>query len=438
MNKTRIVLGLLLLIAVTLPAAAQRRSLTIDEAIRLGIESSKTLHTSASKAEAADARVSEAGAGRLPSLKFSGGYTRLSPVDPFTFTIPGFGTQTLSPVVLDNWNFGLTLTQPIFTGFRLSGNARVAERSADAAHLDYEKDRRDLVFNIRTAYWNVFKLSEITKVLDSTIAQVGAHLTDVKNMLAQGLATNNDVLKVQVQLSNVRLQQIDAVNGARLATMALNNLIGLPIDSEIDVTSTAATQSRTFGETRELVQKAISSRPDIKAMEQRVEASEAAVSIARGGWYPQVFLVGNYTYAKPNQRIVPTVDEFRGTWSAGISAAWDVWTWGTAGYQTTQAQAQLAQTQDALGLMKDGISLEVNQNAMQLAKAKERIAIADEGVKQAEENLRVTNDKYKMGLVVNSEVIDATVALQQARTNFTQAVVDFELAQAGLEKAIGQ
>lgn len=419
-------------------AVAQHRSLTVEQAITIGIENSKTLHTAAQRAEGADARVSETNAGRLPSLKFSGSYMRLSPVDPFTFTFPGFPTQTLSPVVLDNYNLQLNLQQPIFTGFRLASASHVAAHSAEAAHLDYDKERRDFAFNVRTAYWNVYKTAEFKKVVDQTIDQASAHLKDVQNLLAQGMATNNDALKVQVQLANVKFQQLDAANSARLASMALDNLIGLPLETEIDIASVASAQPRTFADTKTLVSKAIDVRPDVKAMEERVQASDDAVTLARGGWWPQVFLVGNYTYARPNSRIFPTVDEFRGTWSAGVSAAWDLWTWGTAGYQTTQAQTQLAQSQDALGLLKDGVTLDVNQNALMLDKAKERIAVAQDGVTQADENLRVTNDRFKAGLILNSEVLDAEVLQQQAKMNYTQAVVDFELAQAGLAKAIGE
>ena len=430
--------ALALISAATL-AVAQHRSMTVEQAIAIGIDNSKTLHSSASKAEGADAHVSEIDATRFPSLKFTGGYTRLSPVEPFTFSLPGSPiVDTLSPAVLNNWNFQLSFQQPLFTGFRLLNSSRLASHSAEAAHFDYDKDRRDFIFNVRTAYWNVYKTIEFKKVVDQTIDQASAHLKDVQNLLSQGMATNNDALKVQVQLSNAKFQQLDAANNARMASMALDNLIGLPLDTEIDVASVASSQPRTFGETKLLIQKAIEVRPDVKAMEERVKASDDVVNIANGGWWPQVFLVANYTYAKPNSRIFPTVDEFKGTWSAGVSAAWDLGGLGTVGFQKTQAQASLAQSVDALGLIKDGITLEVHQNALMLDKAKERIAVAQEGVTQAEENLRVTNDRFKAGLILNSEVLDAEVLLQQSKMNFTQSVVDFELAQAGLAKAIGE
>jgi outer membrane protein len=431
---------LLILVAssVALVAYAEKRSLTVDQAIAVGLENSKALHSSREKVSQADARLGEMNAGRLPSLKLTGGYTRLSTVPDFTVQIsPLVPPVTVSSAVLDNYQLNLSLQQPLFTGFRLQAGSSAARYSVDASQQDLEKDKRDFVYNVRNAYWNVYKAREFKNVMDSAVAQMQSHLNDVQNMATQGLATTNDVLKVQVQLSSVKLQQIDATNGVQLASMALANTIGLPLDTEIEIGSTLTAQPRSFAATSSLVSTALTARPDLKAMEARVQAGEEGVTAARGGWWPNVFLAGTYTYARPNSRIFPTRDQFDGTWTAGVQLSWDVWTWGTAGYQTTQAQAQLEQAKDALGLMRDGASLEVQSNALLVSKSKERIATADQTVKQAEENLRVTNDKYKAGLVLNSEVLDAEVALLQARLVYTQAVVDFELAQAGLEKAAG-
>ena len=88
-------------------------------------------------------------------------------------------------------------------------------------------------------------------------------------------------------------------------------------------------------------------------------------------------------------------------------------------------------------LLKDGIALEVTQNYLNQQQSVERIAVARQGVQQAEENYRITDEKFKKGLSLNSDLLDAEVALLQARINVTQSLVDYELAEARLEKAIG-
>ena len=141
---------------------------------------------------------------------------------------------------------------------------------------------------------------------------------------------------------------------------------------------------------------------------------------------------------RPNQRIFPIQDVFQDTWDVGVGISFDVWNWGTTVHQTDQARAQLAQVQDGYGQLRDAAVLDVTRNYLNFGRARERIMVAEQGAKQAEESYRVTNAKFKQGLGVNSDLLDAEVALLQAKTNYTQALVDFGLAVAALERAIGE
>jgi outer membrane protein TolC len=107
-------------------------------------------------------------------------------------------------------------------------------------------------------------------------------------------------------------------------------------------------------------------------------------------------------------------------------------------HQTDQAISSFEQSKLALGQIQDGITLEVNQIYLGLIKAQEKIPVADETVKQSEENLRITTQKFKQGLVLNSDVIDAETTQLQANINYTTAIVDYELMLAKLEKAVNK
>ena len=442
---------LLSILLFTYGSAQDKVSLSVEKGIEIGMKNSKSLHLSRMRVQAADARASEVSASQLPSLKFGGTYTRLSDVPPFTQTIPAgtFGPQqppiifTLSPVVLNNYSLRLSLQQPLFTGFRLQSSSHIADLTAQATQQDFNRDKAELIYNIKNAYWNLFKAIDFKKVIDENVEQVRAHLNDVQNLMNQGMATTNDVLRVQVQLSNAELLQIDAKNNVQLSMIALNNVIGQPLGMEIQLESTPDSLynrpllNPSF-DVNESVLKAMQNRSELKGMQYRVEASEAGVMSARSGWYPQIYLTGNYYYARPSQRILPTEDRFHDTWDVGITASLDIWNWGTTIHQTQQAQAQLAQAQDALGQLRDGITLEVTQNYLNVNQSKERINVSNQAVKQAEENYRVTNEKFKLGVALNSDLLDAEVALLQAKWNHIQSLVDYELAQARLQKSVGQ
>lgn len=437
----------LLLLPVAAPAQ-QKLTLTIEQAIDTGLENSKALHTSQFKLQFADARAGEANTLGLPSLKFNGLYSRLSSVPAEAVTLgansfgPGFPPAdvalTLSPTILNNYTLRATIQQPLYTGGKISGAMDAAAYSAQATEQDYHKDKAEVIYSIKAAYWNLFRAITFKRFVDENVAQVQTHVTDAENLLKQGLLTTNDVMKVQVQLSDARVRQIDADNNVKLAMYVLNNTLGLPLQTHIELASTIHITDQQWDNVDQLVSKAFDKRPEILGMNARVKAGEASLTSARGGWWPQIYAVGNYSYLRPNQRYFPVVDEFKGTWDVSVSLSFDIWNWWQTGYQTTQAQAQLAQAQEGLSMTKDGVTLEVTQSYLAIQEAQQRKIVSEQGVAQAEENYRIMDGKYKQGFAANSELLDAEVALLQARLNLTQSLVDYELAIAQLTKATGE
>jgi outer membrane protein TolC len=428
--------------------AQQKQTLTIEQAIQIGMENSKALRTSQFKVQVADAKASETNTLGLPSLKFNGTYTRLSDVPAEAIALPAnsFGpgfppsdvSMVLSPTILNNYGLKATLQQPLFTGGRISGAIDAAGYASEATKEDLKKDRADVLYNIKASYWNLFRAIEFKKFVDENVDQIKSHAVDAENLFKQGLLTTNDVMKVRVQLSDALVRQIDAKNDVQLAMYVLNNTIGLPLQTEIELASTIRIVDREWASADELIKMAFEKRPEMLGMNARVKAGEAGLTSARGGWWPQIYLVGDYHYDRPNQRYFPVTDEFQDSWDVAISVSFDLWNWNQTGHQTTQAQAQLAQAQEGLSMAKDGITLEVTQSYLAIQKSKERKIVSEQGVAQAEENYRIMDGKYKQGLTANSELLDAEVALLQAKLNLTQSLVDYELAIAQLSKAIGE
>lgn len=418
-------------------SAQEVRNLTLEESITIGLENSHQLHSSGMRVVSSEARLSELNAMRLPSLSFGASYTRLSSVDPFSIETP-FGNFDITQDIVNTYNLQLTLQQPIFTGFRLSGSADVAEYNYKAAQQDFSADKNTLIFNIKNAYWGLFKAKEVKKVVDENVDQIKAHLDDVQNLFKQGLSTRNDLLRVQVQLAEAELRQIDANNAVRLANISLNNVINLPLSTKIEIEENVEPQQDKLPGIDDLTDMTYKNRPELKAMDFRVKASETGIKVANSTWWPQIYLQGNYNYARPNQRIFPLTDEFKGTWDVTVNLQMNLWNWGQTSDQSTQAEAMYEQTKDSYETLKDAVTLEVTQNYLNVLRAKERISVSAGSVNQAEENYRVTSDKFKNGLVLNSDLIDAEFDLLQAKTNYVQALVDYQLAKANLEKSVGE
>jgi outer membrane protein TolC len=217
----------------------------------------------------------------------------------------------------------------------------------------------------------------------------------------------------------------------------LNNVMGLALSTQIDPVEKVNAQVEVLNDMDFFVTKAYSNRPEVKGMEFRIKAGESGVTLAQSGWYPQVAVVGDYLSARPNQRVFPSEDKFKDTWDVSLSVSVNVWNWLATKDQTDQAETQLEQAKDSYKIIKDNITLEVTQIYLNILQAKEKMIVAGNNVSQAEENYRITDEKFKNGLTLNSELLDAEVALLTSKTNYVQSQVDYELAKAQLEKSSG-
>ncbi len=434
----QIVVALVLMTGVARPQSPD--SLTLRDAISIGRENSRALRISAARVDAARGKSGSAGSLLLPSLKVEASYRHLSDVPPFSIKPPGFPTAFIvSPNVLDNYSLRLSLQQPVFTGFKLLSNARAADALEQASKLDNLNDEEDVDLLVATAYWTLYQTQETQKSTDENVSRLESYVRDSQNLVKAGMATRNDLLKIQVQYNNARLQQIDAANDVRVAAMSLNNTMGRPLETPVKL---ASVPGDTGGATtaipvEQMIRIAMQRRSDLGAMSARVEAARAGVRVARAGWWPQLMFGANYYYSKPNLRYQPTLAEFKDSWDVGLTLQFDIWNWGQSGYETDQAQAGLRQNETQFDQMKENVALEVRRQYLASGRAREKVQVASASVEQAEENLRSMSDKFKNGLATSSDLLDADFALLQARTSLTGALVERELANARLNRAIG-
>jgi outer membrane protein TolC len=422
--------------------------LTLEEAIRIAKENNRAVKIAELKVEAASARERESRAAMLPSLRFDGLYKRQSDVDPFAVQLPmSPAPVVISPTVLNNYSLRIGLQQPLFTGFRLQSNTRAAQYMTQATEEERKTVETDITLNSTTAYWLLYQTIEAKKAVDENVARLTSYENDTRNLVKAGLATRNDVLKIQVQLSSARLAQIDAANDAEVAAMNLNNTLGTPPETVVHLQSfpreAVAPEGKPVERSREdvmpvLFQKALEDRTDLKALASRVESSRASVTAARGAWWPQIGLSANYLYARPNPRYMPTQDAFKSTWEVGVTMQFDIWNWGITAHQAEQAHSHMQQQELMFAQAKDNIALDVRRSQLGVDRARERVEVARAAIAQADENARSTNEKYRNGLATSSDLLDASVAVLQAQTSYTAALVEHEIAIAKLNKAIGQ
>lgn len=429
---------IILLFAATI-ISAQNKTLTLEESIRIGIQNSKELIISKSKTRFAAAKISETTSQMLPQLKFSASYARLSDVPPFEVVVP-FAPMPIKiqDVILDNYNLKLSLQQPLFTGFRLGSLKSAAEYNYNASELEFDAATNDYAVQINEAFWNFYNSEKVVELIKEQLVSAEKHLADTKNFLDNGLATMNDVLKLEVQNSSIELKLIEAENNRDLARINFNRIIGFDLNAETRISVDSINPAPENFDVQNLIVEAKNNRKEIKSLESKVLASDESISAANAGWFPSIYLFGNLYYNKPNQRIMPAKDEFKDTWDVGVSLNWDLWNWGYTSAQSTQATELKLQAETSLAQLKDVIETEVIKEFLNYNKALKKVEVANKSVEQASENYRLTVDKYDQQLASSSDLIDAQAYLLEAETNLTSALVSFQISKAKLNNAVGR
>ncbi len=431
------------MLCTALAVAQTRTSLTLEEAIRIGKENNRGLKISAARAEADQARASEAGAMRFAGLAFYGSYYHLQEGQ---FRLAA--TSIPLPISVGNvppnqYVLRLGLRQPLFTGSRLSATAEAAALQASASELDRAMSEEDVTLNVSAAYWSLYQARQVERFSRENVLRLESYRVDTERLMKAGLATRNDLLRVEVQLSGARINLIEMENDALIAEMNLNSVLAQPTTTAIQLLSTPeafagpALQETGGDSVQHLAAIAAGRRTDLQAASTRVQAAGASVTAAKGGWWPQIEFNANFNYNNPNSRYQPITPEFLGKWDVGVTVSMDIWNWGATGNRVEQAEAALKQARLQESQLAENVSLEVHRASLNLHRAGQKLSVAKIGVDQATENLRVSSEKYRSGLSTPTDLLDAELSLLQSQTQLSGARVELALARAALARAIG-
>ena len=431
-KKIYILISLLIPIAVF---AQTSRKITLQEAIALGVKNSKEIRLDSTKKLIAAAKQKQLSANQYPAVKASAGYSRLSNVPEFIF--PG-QTVSIFPNIPNQYTAGVRLVQPVFGGFRAKSALVSGQLLELAVSADAESNKEDVIFNIIAAYNNFYKQLAAKNLIEENLRVANSRLTDVKNFEKNGIVARNDVMRSELQVSNIELSKIDADNGLRITNFNLNILLGLPDQTIIEIDSTSIFTSTTTKTYQEFLNDAYATRADLKAMALRGKAAEKNIKVSKAGYFPVISLQSGYLYANPNQRIVPPSATFNGTWDVGLGINYDLSAIFTNKHQVAEARATYTQSQIMSEQLSDKIKTEVNTRYIQFLQNKERIAVSKKALSQAQENYRIVKNKYYNQVATLTDLLDADNLLLQSRLNLILTQADAELSYKSLLKTTGK
>lgn len=424
-------------ISATFAADPTPVTLTLAEAVAKAQAASARLGQLTELARAADEAHRGVAAQRGPQVDLSGGYTRQSSVPELSLTLPGVGTRTLFPDIPDNFRTRAQVSVPLYTGGRVPQLLLATAGEQQAAARDVEAGRSDLVLETTQAYWSLVTARESERVLREAIVAYDAHVKDAQNRKQFGLAAANEVLAVQVERDQAELARLTAANNAVIAEANLARLLGLPQGAAIATADTLEAPAAARGTKDELIAQALAARPDRAALAERVRAAEARAGAQQSTAKPQVVAAAGYDYARPNRRILPYEESFRGTWDVSVNAQWTVFDSGRTGAAYAEAKARAGAARRALDDLDRRIRLEVTQRLLEAGVADAGVAVTGTSIAAATENRRVAGERYRAGVSPSSELLDAETAFLRAQLSRVDALARRRIAEAAIDRAVG-
>lgn len=429
--STIVCVGMLL---VGRPVAAQER-VTLEDAIARAMAYSARLAELDARQAGAQA-VEDAGeAARWPVIAAQAGYTRTNHVTPFIIAVP---LRVLYPDAPDNYRARLDLQWPIYTGGRTDALTRAARAEKAAVTEDIAAARADLRLEVTRAFWALVTARDTEVVVTRAVDRMDAHVRDLKTRLDQGLISPSDLTSAEAQRSRDRLLAIEARNVRMVAEADLRRLIGGSGPLQPTPPAPGPDQGRTGVRPGSDLGTTPAARPERRALDRRLEASEAREDSVRGFDKPQLSAIAGYDYARPNPKIFPRTDRWDDSWDVSLNVAWTLWDGGRRKAEQAEAAAGTRAIQARITEFDRHAAFEVQQRELELESARAAIDTAADGIRSATETHRVLAERYRAGVATTTEVLDAEVALLQAELDRARAIASARLAEARLERARGQ
>ncbi|UII22234.1 TolC family protein [Fulvivirga ligni] len=420
--------------------AQDEHQLNLEEAVELGLQNSKSLKASYAALQEANAKLAQSKHDQYPELTISGAHLRVN--NPTVETHFGGDTdsgdgepQSGSSPEVSSVTYGMaSFSQPIFSGFRLHNAVKVADYLKTAAELDVDNQREAVIFNIISAYYNYYKLLSTKGLVEQNLNEAQERVKLFNNLESNGVITRNDLLKAQLQQSNMELSLLEVNNNVDVANYNMNILLGLPEETiiKIDTAELANAHIADVSDISFYMGKAGESRSDLNAAQNREMAASQGIKIAKGGYYPSLALTAGYVDA-----YIPDFVTITNAVNVGLGVQYNLSNLFKGKSHVQEAQAKADQASLVADMKWDGVRTEIYRDYANYQKELKKIQTLEVASNQATENYRITNNSYNNSVALLTDVLEAEVQKLQAQVNEMHAKADAQISYYQLAKDSG-
>ena len=402
-------------------SAADIVDLNLDETIQRALENNRTIKRSIASRESAYWALRQARRSSGPTLSWN---TTANAVGGSYYSSDVYHHKLFSNTA--------TLSYPIYAGNSLKEGRVAARYGLNSADMELENSLQLIRQTSTNYYYNVLRCRNQIEVDEDNVRTLTEHLNNVNAQFRAGTVAKADVLASEVRLANAQQSLVTAQNDYDVAVATLSNYLLLPADTIIRAQDQLTYQPYNLN-LANCTAYALENRPDVAAADYAVKQAESAVRRAKSGYRPSV----NASATKGLNGKSPFSDSYSDSWTAGITANWNIFDNGVTSAEVKNAQASLAAAEESAAETREGVQLDVQSAFLTLKAAEKNIATTKVAISSAEEDYKIAQVRYAAGVGTNLDVMDASDKLTQAKNNYYTALYTYNTAKAALDKAMG-
>ncbi len=426
MKTKPIVFLLISLLSLTYSTAQEKKTMSLKDAVALVITNSSEAVLANTKVATSKLEVETMKNNQYPNVKLSGQYMRLTNANIVSHLGgSGAGSPNVNQLMLGQ----ASVSMPLFSGFKLKNSIDASENLYKAQFFSASHTKEELALEVTELFANLYKSQEMVKLFEENLKSAQQRTKDFSGMVDNGLMARNDLLKAQLQESNIQLSLDSAVKNVNVINYQLVTLLHLPENTVIDIdintikSDMAKNQSLTLS----------GERNDLTALTFQQKASEAGIKIAKAGYYPSLALTGGYIALDLKNTLTVT-----NAMNFGIGFNYDLASIFKNGKEVNLAKSKAEQTKQSIAILSDKIKEAIQQAQENYTLSLKQNKVYTLAVEQADENYRIVKDKYDNSLSSTNDLLEADVQQLQSKINLALSQADIALKYYQLQFAAGK
>jgi outer membrane protein TolC len=407
-----------------------RGKLGLEDAVKLALSHNRRLLAATEEIERTRGVIQDAYGRAIPRLTLDGRYTRNAEALGFEFD----GIQ-VDLGYLNNYSLDLSLEQPIYQGgLPLATAKRVTSLLESRADDDLKTVMQETVYAAVSFYYAVLLLEEQLRVLENFEELARRHLEDVEVKRKFGVASDFNVLRSKVALSNASASLISKRNDLQQARLALYRTLGVAQNSDVELVQKLSYRPVELDEEL-MVEQALAARTELASAEAAVDLQQEVLRQAKRERLPEAKLFFNHLWSRPDPNI-SNVDEWGSTWRGGITLSIPLFDLSRRG-RVTQERANLNRQTLLARDTRETVRFEVLEAVLAVRNAAEAVTAQERTLEEAAEGLRLAEVGYREGTLDQVSMLEARVALTESQVLYYSSLHAHSMARLDLQRAMG-